>query len=347
MAGKSMAGKKAVSYSQAGVDVKKVKSMHADLWAQIAGTFSLTKGKYGEAVELFGHYGGLFKAENGRLLVIHTDGVGSKVLLAQQMQKFDTVGIDAIAMSANDILCLGARPLVAVDYLALSKNDGELVSQVTRGLVEGAKQALCPIIGGETAILPDIIKGESRPFDLAVTIVGEVHESRLITGAKMKEGDALVGLASSGLHSNGYTLARKILDAQKWGNEMLIPTRIYVQCVLEMLQNAQIHGIAHITGGAFSKLMRIGEYAKVGFLLDNMPPPAPVFLELAKSVNSEYEMHRTFNMGIGLVLACPKEEAQKLIEISKKHKIDARIIGKVTQKQDVILKKGAQEISLL
>lgn len=342
-----MAPKKAASYSEAGVDVKKVKSIHANLWGQIATTFSLNKGKYGEAVELFGHYGGLFKAEGGRLLAIHTDGVGSKVLLAQQLNKFDTVGIDAFAMSANDILCLGARPIVAVDYLALSKNDAALVSEITKGLVEGAKQCLCPLIGGETAILPDIIKGESKPFDLAVTMVGEVHESKLITGEKMKEEDVLIGLASSGLHSNGYTLARKILEAEKWGKEMLIPTRIYVQCVLEMLQSCEIHGIAHITGGAYSKLMRIGEYSKVGFLLDSMPAPSPIFAELAKSVNNDYEMYRTFNMGIGMVLACQKDEAQKLIAISKKHKIDACIIGKVTAKQDVVLKKNGKEISLL
>ncbi|VVB58726.1 Phosphoribosylformylglycinamidine cyclo-ligase [Candidatus Anstonella stagnisolia] len=342
-----MAPKKAASYSEAGVDIKKVKGMHASLWEQISGTFSLTKGKYGEAVELFGHYGGLFKAENGRLLVIHTDGVGSKVLLAQSLNKFDTVGIDAMAMSANDILCLGARPIVAVDYFALSKNDAELVSEVTKGLVEGAKQSMCPIIGGETAILPDIIAGGSKPFDLAVTIVGEVHESKLITGAKMKVGDVLVGLSSSGLHSNGYTLARRVLPVEKWGAEMLIPTRIYVQSVLEMLQVAQVHGIAHITGGAFSKLMRIGSYSKVGFLLDSMPAPSPIFQELAKSVNNEYEMYRTFNMGIGMVLACPASEAQKLISIAKKHNIEASIIGKVTEKQDVILKKNGKEISLL
>jgi len=338
---------KTSSYAQAGVDVKKVKSIHANLWGQIATTFQLNKGKYGEAVELFGHYGGLFKAEGGRLLAIHTDGVGSKVLLAQQLNKFDTVGIDAFAMSANDILCLGARPIVAVDYLALSKNDAELVSEITKGLVEGAKQCLCPLIGGETAILPDIIKGESKPFDLAVTMVGEVHESNLITGEKMKVGDVLVGLASSGLHSNGYTLARKVLPVEKWGKEMLIPTRIYVQCVLEMLSSCEIHGIAHITGGAFSKLMRIGEYSKVGFLLDNMPAPSPIFQELAKSVNNEYEMYRTFNMGVGMVLACPQAESKKLLSLAKKHNIQAQIIGKITETQDVILKKDGKEISLL
>jgi len=334
------------TYSSSGVDVEKVKGMHSALWSKIAGTFDENRGKIGHAVKLFGHYGGLYRGRGSELYAIHTDGVGSKVLLAQQLGKFNTIGIDAIAMSANDILCLGAKPLVAVDYLALAKEDSGLVDEIMDGLVEGARQAGCAIVGGETAILPDIIKGEGRPFDLAVTMVGFVDESKLIIGSKMKPDDVIVGLESSGLHSNGYTLARRVLDSKKWGKEMLIPTRIYVKCVLEMLGAAGIHGLAHITGGAFSKLNRIGEHSSVGFLLDNMPKPAPIFDALAKSVGSDYEMHRTFNMGIGMCAVCDKKDAESVIGIAKKHSIGASIIGKITKEKGVMLQKGGKKISL-
>lgn len=334
------------TYSSSGVDVEKVKGMHSALWERISGTFDANRGKIGHAVKLFGHYGGVFRGRGSELYVIHTDGVGSKVLLAQQLGKFDTIGIDAIAMSANDILCLGARPLVAVDYLALAREDAELTDGIMDGLVAGANEAECAIVGGETAILPEIIKGEGRPFDLAVTMVGYVDESKLIIGTKMRPGDAIIGLESSGLHSNGFTLARKILDARKWGAEMLIPTRIYSRCVLEMLGAADVHGLAHITGGGFSKLTRIGEHASVGFLLDNMPKPTPIFAELASRVKSDYEMHRTFNMGIGMCVVCDKKDASALIEIAKRHSIGASIMGKITKEKGVILQKGREKIRL-
>lgn len=334
------------TYSSSGVDVEKVKGMHSALWAKIGPTFEINRGKIGHPVKLFGHYGGIFRGSGRELYVIHTDGVGSKVLLAQQLGKFNTVGIDAIAMSANDILCMGAKPLVAVDYLALAKEDAELTDKLMDGLVAGAQEAGCAIVGGETAILPDIIKGEGRPFDLAVTMVGFVDEGKLVIGAKMKEGDVIVGLESSGLHSNGYTLARRALDSKKWGAEMLIPTKIYVKCVLEMLAAADVHGLAHITGGAFSKLTRIGEHSNVGFMLDNMPSPAPIFEALAKSVGSDYEMYRTFNMGVGMCVVCGKKDANAIIGIAKKHGIGATIIGSVTKETGVVLQKAGKKTKL-
>jgi phosphoribosylformylglycinamidine cyclo-ligase len=184
--------------------------------------------------------------------------VGSKLLVADELGKFDTVGIDAVAMNVNDIVCVGAAPLVLVDYLALAKEDGELVSEVVKGLQEGARMAGCAIVGGETAILPDMIKGGRRPFDLAATCVGVVG-GEVITGEKMKVGDAIVGMESSGLHSNGFTLARKVLDSKKWGEEMLEPTRIYVKPVLEMLKQGEVHGLAHINYFITAELMIIGK----------------------------------------------------------------------------------------
>jgi len=191
-----------------------------------------------------------------------------------------------------------------------------------------------------------MIKGGKKPFDLAATAVGVV-EGEPLTGAKMKVGDVIVGLESSGIHSNGYTLARRLLDANKWGKAMLEPTRIYVKPVLEMLSSCGIHGLAHITGGAYSKLMRIGAYAKVGFLLDSMPKTTGVMAELERKMGSDYEFYRTFNAGVGMCVVCQKKDAAKVVAIAKKHGIGASIIGSITPEEDVILQKNGKKISLL
>ena len=327
------------TYSSSGVDIKKVKSIHGAINDAIFSSLP------DYVLPIKGHYAGLFKS-GGQVLAIHCDGVGTKVMVADALGKFDTVGIDAVAMNVNDIICLGARPLVLVDYLALAHEDAELVSEILKGLQEGARQSGCAIIGGETAILPEIIKGGAKPFDLAATCVGVV-EGEPITGVKMKPGDILIGLESSGLHSSGYTLSRKVLDIKKWGKEMLVPTRIYVKPIMEMIASCNVHGIAHITGGAYSKLMRIGNYAKVGFLLDNMPQLSPMMKELAAHLNSDYEMYRTFNCGVGMVVACPKDDADKVIAIAKKHGIAAQRVGKVVEGSDVTLEKDGKKISLL
>ncbi len=327
------------TYSSSGVDIRKVKGMHGAINDAIFSSLP------DYVLPIKGHYAGLFKS-GGQTLAIHCDGVGTKVMVADALGKFDTVGIDAVAMNVNDIICLGARPLVIVDYLALAKEDAELVAEIMKGLQEGAKQSGCAIVGGETAILPEIIKGGERPFDLAATCLGVV-EGEPITGAKMKPGDVLIGLESSGIHSSGYTLARKVLDVKKWGKQMLEPTRIYVKPIMEMLSTCDIRGIAHITGGAFSKLSRIGSYGNVGFLLDNMPEMEGVMAELAGKLGSDYEMHRTFNCGIGMVVACPASDEEKAIAIAKKHGIAVQRIGVVTPGSDVVLKKGNNSISLL
>jgi len=327
------------TYSSAGVDVKKVKGIHA----------AINNAIFADApsyvLPIKGHYAGLFK-EGGSTLAIHTDGVGTKTLVADALGKYDTVGIDAVAMSVNDIICLGARPLVMVDSLLLAHEDAELVTDLMKGLLEGGRQSGCALIGGETAILPDTVTGGKKPFDLATTVVGVV-EGEIVTGAKMKVGDVIVGLESSGIHSNGYTLARRLLEVKKWGREMLLPTRIYVKPVLQMLQCCSIHGIAHITGGAFSKLMRIGAYARVGFLLDNMPKTSGVMAELEKQMANDYEFYRTFNAGVGMCIVCPKKDAAKAISIAKKHGIGASIVGGIISEENVYLKKGGKKLSLL
>jgi len=327
------------TYSESGVDVKKVKGIHAAINDAIFSDLPSF------VLPIKGHYAGLFKV-GGSTLAIHCDGVGTKVMVADALDKYDTVGIDCVAMSANDIICVGAKPLVMVDNLLLAHEDAELVTEIFKGLKEGASQAGCAIVGGETAIMPDMITGGKKPFDLSATMVGVV-EGEPVTGAAMKVGDVIVGLESSGIHSNGYTLARRLLDVNKWGKEMLVPTKIYVKPVLEMLKSCNVHGIAHITGGAFSKLMRIGAYAKVGFELSSMPKAKGVMAELEKKVGNDYEFYRTFNAGVGMCVVCPKEDAAKAIGIAKKHGVNAQIIGKIIPEEDVLLQKGGKAISLL
>lgn len=322
------------------IDVEHVKRMQSAIWEQIKSTYSFRKG-YGEPIPIFGHYGGLFKCGN-ETLVIHTDGVGTKLLVAQQMETYDTVGIDAVAMSVNDILCVGAEPLVGVDYIALAKEDDELVAQIMEGLIKGAEESGCAIIGGETAIISDMVKGGKRPFDLNFTIVGRVK--KLILGNEIVKGDVIVGLESSGIHSNGYTLARKVLDIKKWGKKMLTPTKIYVSSVLEMIDACDIHGIAHITGGSFSKLSRLNK--DVGYRIDKLPSIKPIFAELQKKVSDVATMHRTFNMGIGMALILPEDRADTIINIAKKHEIEATVIGEIIEKKGVFIKDGKKEIDI-
>jgi len=322
------------------IDVKHVRKMQAEIWERIKSTFSFRKG-YGEALPVFGHYGGLFKC-GPEQLVIHTDGVGTKLLVAQELDKYDTVGIDAIAMSVNDILCVGAEPLVGVDYIALAEEDDELVNEVMKGLVKGAEESGCAIVGGETAIIPDIIKGGRRPFDLTFTVVGRVKKK--ILGDQIKKGDMIIGLESSGLHSNGYSLARKALDVGKWGKEMLVPTTIYASAILEMIDASEVHGIAHITGGAFSKINRLNK--DVGYRITSLPKPAPIFEALHEKVGDFTEMHRTFNMGIGMAIMIPKDAEGTVMNIAKKHNVNAHVIGEISDRKGIWLNDGKKEIDI-
>lgn len=322
------------------VDVGKVRKIQSGIWDRIKSTYSFRKG-FGEAIPVFGHYGGLFKCGDEKM-VIHTDGVGTKLLVAQEMEKYDTVGIDAVAMSVNDILCVGAEPVVGVDYIALAREDDELVSELMEGLVKGAEESGCAIVGGETAVIPDIIKDGKRPFDLTFTVVGRVR--KLVLGNEIKKGDVIVGLESSGLHSNGYTLARSALDVKRWGAEMLAPTRIYASTVLEIIDACDVHGIAHITGGGFSKLTRLNK--EVGYRLESLPEPKPIFKALMESVKDASEMHRTFNMGIGMTIILPEDRADTVINIAKKHGVEASVIGHITEKKGVWLQNGKKDTDL-
>ncbi|MBI4399266.1 phosphoribosylformylglycinamidine cyclo-ligase, partial [Candidatus Micrarchaeota archaeon] len=275
------------TYAKAGVNVAKIKGIQG-LIQQMT---KKTKNKY--MLPIYGHYAGLLKIKNQQL-ALHTDSAGTKVLVAQYLGKYDTIGIDAVAMNVNDIICIGANPIALLDYLALEKDDESLVYEIMKGLVKGAREAKCSIVGGETAIMPDVIKGlEGKTgFDLACTCLGILEKK--ITGSEIREGDLIIGLRSSGLHSNAYSLARKVLPLGSWAKELLTPTKIYVKPIMQTVKKLRISGLANITGGAFSKLTRLNQ--KHGFLLHSMPEPNEIFEEIQKRAKlSDREMYRTFN----------------------------------------------------
>ncbi len=299
-----------------------------------------------------GHYAGLIDIGGRLALTLHTDGVGTKVLIAQAMRKYNTVGIDCVAMTVNDLICLGSEPIALLDYLALERDDGYLVKEVTKGLVRGAEVAKVPIVGGETAILGEMIKGTGgQGFDLACMGAGIVRKDRVINGSAIRPGDTIVGLKSSGLHSNGYTLARKILMARHslnepipslgrtLGEELLTPTAIYVHPVLQMLRRVEVHGIAHITGGAFTKLTRLTERGGLSFRLE-MPDCLPIFTMLSEEAHlSVKEMYCTFNMGIGLCVVLPGDQAEEAMRICRREGATPTMMGNVTSGNGVFVGK--------
>lgn len=272
----------------------------------------------GRVINIRQHYAGLVEINKDYALALHTDGVGTKVLVAEALRKYDTIGIDCVAMNVNDVICLGAEPLALVNYLALEKARPNLVAEIMRGLQRGAQEAGVAVVSGETAVMPDVVRG----FDLSATVIGIVKKNRIITGARAQPGDIVLGLPSSGIHSNGLTLARSLFLRRKSEpdilRELLRPTRIYVNPISKLLNSGtQVHALAHITGGAYSKLKRIGLRAKVGFQLDNLPKPPWIFRRIQEEGKiSDREMYRTYNMGVGFLVICPQtmvKRAQKLL----------------------------------
>ena len=248
-------------------------------------------------------------------------------------------------MNVNDIICTGATPISFVDYIAANRNDQEIFKQIVRGLVKGAKKAQVPIVGGETAILPDIISARNFSFDLAGMTVGILNKHEMVLGDMITPGDIIIGVKSSGLHSNGYSLARKVLLSKyslrhkikgvgTLGDLLLEPTEIYVQPVLEALRECDIHGLAHITGGSFTKLLRL---KKTGYVLDNLPEPPEIFQIIENEDVEKEEMYKTFNMGVGFCLIAPEDEEEQIFEIFKKHRLHSRQIGQITEKKGVYI----------
>lgn len=334
-----------MTYAKAGIDSRHVRETHKLLAQRLELTFQTRKGKTGWPLFPIGHYAGLVDLGAGKVLSLHTDSVGTKVLVAQMMNRFDTIGIDCVAMCANDLICTGAEPISFLDYMAMSKPDRRVVEEVAIGLVKGANEAGMAIVGGETAIVPELLS--EGGFDLVGMAAGICRKRDLILGDRVIAEDCLVGIASSGIHSNGLSLARQILlkryevnDSpagldRKLGDELLEPTRIYVKPIAELSGKSEIHALAHITGGgAFLKLERV--LGRFGADLNELPDPPGVFRLIQKVGRvSDGEMYRTFNMGIGFVIACPEVETGNIIRVFQKHRQAATVIGRVAKKPGI------------
>ena len=300
-----------------------------------------------------GSFGGMFDLASlgykEPILVSGTDGVGTKLKLAFEMDKHDTIGIDAVAMCVNDVLAQGAEPLIFLDYVALGENIPEKLEMIVKGVSDGCVQAGCALVGGETAEMPGMY--QDGEYDIAGFTVGAVEKSNLIDGSKVAVGDVLVGIASTGVHSNGFSLVRKIVKDNKLdlhkplpeysdlalGDFLLTPTRIYVKQVLEVIRKTEVHGVAHITGGGFDEnIPRILKEGMGIHVVEGTWPILPVFKFLEKYGNVPHrEMFNIYNMGIGMVLAMPKEEAPFAIEVLSKFGDKAYVIGEITDKPGV------------
>ena len=314
-----------VTYKDAGVDVERGYEAVRRMKQHVATTFDEN------VLGGLGSFGGFYSIENEKMdkpvLVAGTDGVGTKLKLAFLMDKHDTVGIDCVAMCVNDVVCQGARPLIFLDYIATGYLDPEKVEKIVAGVAEGCRQAGCALIGGETAEMPDFYP--AGEYDLAGFTVGLVDREKSISGERVREGDVLVGMASSGVHSNGYSLVRKLVltegrdlnapveafGGRSWGETLLTPTKIYVKPALRACEAADVHGIAHITGGGFiENIPRILPDGLSAYIDLGTWPVLPVFTELQKLGGlTDRQIYNTFNMGIGMVFAVDAAEADAVI----------------------------------
>src|SRR5437764_11824787 len=286
-----------------------------------------------EVLAGIGGFGGLFEVPEGYrepVLVVGTDGVGTKLKLAFLAGKHDTVGIDLVAMSVNDVVVCGAEPLVFLDYFATSRLKAAEAEQVIKGIAEGCVRAGCTLIGGETAELPGFYQGDE--YDLAGFCVGVVEKSAILDGSRVKAGDVVLGLASSGLHSNGFSLARKALElTPETAGELLEPTRIYVKDCLALRDALDVHAFAHITGGGLpGNLPRVLPAEHRALLRRGSWPIPPVFDRIQRAGNvAQDEMLRTFNMGVGMCAVVGKADAARALELLQKRGLPAYEIGSI------------------
>ena len=328
------------SYAAAGVDITAGYKAVELMKAHVARTMT------GGAAGGIGGFGGLFELDTAGMkrpcLVSGTDGLGTKIRIAQLMNKHDTIGIDCVAMCVNDIICCGARPLFFLDYIAIGRNEPEKVASIVSGVAEGCVQAGCALTGGETAEHPGLMAPED--YDLAGFAVGVVDRERIIDKSRVRPGDVVLSLGSSGLHSNGFSLVRKVLDVERadldeWseelggalGGDLLQPTRIYVKPVLAAIEAADIHGISHITGGGFyeniPRCLPEGLTAKIE---KNALWIDPIFRMIQRLGDiPERDMFNTFNMGTGMVLVTAKEDADKAIAALNSKGQGAKVIGEI------------------
>lgn len=313
------------AYQESGVDIEKGYEAVERMKKHVSRTMRP------EVMNQLGSFGALFKLDTQKydnpILVSGTDGVGTKILLAQQSGMLDTIGIDAVAMCVNDILAQGAQPLFFLDYLAVGNAIPEDIEQIVSGVAEGCVQANAALVGGETAEMPDLYN--TGEFDLAGFCVGVADEANILDGSKVKEGDVLIGLASSGIHSNGYSLVRKIFfkdnnmsfedklsDGRTLIDCLLTPTKIYVKDVLPFIDSQKVNGIAHITGGGFfENLPRMFSDNLTAVIDVNSWAVPTIFKEMERLGKLDFkEMFNVFNMGIGMVLAIESKHAQEVLD---------------------------------
>lgn len=331
------------SYKKAGVDVTAGYRAVELMKEHVART------KIPGVLSGIGGFGGLFELDldgmTKPVLVSGTDGVGTKLKIAFLVDKHDTVGIDCVAMCVNDIVCSGAKPLIFLDYIAVGKNIPERIASIVSGIAEGCVQAGCALVGGETAEMPGFYAADE--YDLAGFSVGAVDKSKIIDGSKVMPGDALIGVASSGVHSNGFSLVRKVFDIEsgiinsqidelgcRLGECLLTPTKIYVKPLLELISKIDVHAISHITGGGFYENIPRMLKDDLGADIEKKSVPAlPIFDLIQRTGNiPEHDMYNTFNMGMGLCIAVSNDKADEAVRILNACGERAFIAGTVTDK---------------
>ena len=336
------------SYAAAGVDITAGYRAVELMKSHIART--MTAGVCSDV----GGFGGLFELDvtgmERPVLVSGTDGVGTKLKLAFLMDKHDTVGIDCVAMCVNDIICCGARPLFFLDYIACGKNVPERIAQIVAGVAEGCVQSGAALIGGETAEMPGFYPADE--YDLAGFSVGVVDKKAIIDNSTMTKGDVVIALPSSGVHSNGFSLVRKVFDVENKdiktpleslggksiGETLLTPTKIYVKPMLELFQNVTVKGVSHITGGGFYENIPRSIPNGLGAVIDRSAVRIlPIFELIQKTGNiPERDMFNTFNMGVGMSVVVPEQEADKALAVLRANGQDAYVIGHVAESQDKV-----------
>lgn len=339
-------------YKAAGVDLEAGYDSVRRIKSHVART------KVPGAIDSIGAFGGMFDVQAAGLkdpvLVSGTDGVGTKLMMAFEMDKHDTIGIDAVAMCVNDVIVQGAAPLFFLDYIAVGKNHPEVIEAIVKGVADGCVQSECALIGGETAEMPDMY--DVHHYDLAGFCVGGVNRDKLLTNQKVKEGDILIGLPSSGVHSNGFSLVRKVLfkdnhldphqsfaelGDKKLGEVLLEPTTIYVKPVKALLKNGEVdvHGMAHITGGGFFENIPRMLPENLGVEIDTTSFPKPAIFDFIQNHSNitNQEMYNVFNMGIGYIIALDEKEVEKAQDILKQAGQESYVIGKVTDSGKVEL----------
>jgi phosphoribosylformylglycinamidine cyclo-ligase len=330
------------AYARAGVDQSASGSAVSALVEVLAG---IQTGRPSRAALGSGHYAAVLRLDDSRGLALACDGVGTKVIVAERLGRLDTVGIDCVAMNVNDVICVGADPIALLDYIAVEEADPAALGQIARGLRHGAEEAGVEIPGGELAVLPELIRGHPSPrgFDLLGFCVGLVDLDAIVTGARIEAGDTLIGLPSSGIHSNGLTLARRILDdldeevdGRTVGDLLLEPTAIYAMAIRELLASeVDVRGLAHITGDGFLNLLRLE--ADVGYRIDS-PLTVPLVFELIAERGgiASAELYEVFNMGCGFCCVVPPDDAEAAVELLSLRHPGAAVIGRTTTAAGIV-----------